>query len=207
MLKTYKLPLGIFQTNCYIKECGKKECIAVDIGGSSEKFIGYLKEKELDLRAILLTHGHYDHIMGVESVQKYFNVPVYIHEKDKICLENAEYNVSRYISGHDYIPDLKNVLYVSDGDILEFGGMKLKVIHTPGHTMGSVCFDSGEELFSGDTLFAGSRGRTDFPGSCDRDMRNSLLRLRDIDEERIVYPGHGENTTLSFERMHNINMR
>lgn len=205
MFEVKTIPLGALATNCHIIIDENKNCIAVDIA-EAPLFLKYLKENNLKLKAIFLTHGHFDHIGGVEDVQKVYDVPVYLHEADKICLESSEYNVS-YLLGKAILPDIKNIICLNDDNTeICILGINFKVIHTPGHTKGSVCYDTGDILFSGDTIFAGSRGRTDFPGGSNKDMLASFRLLKNLDGNRKIYTGHGSETTLDYERKTNINM-
>lgn len=194
--------LGVYLTNCWLVK-NNNEAILIDCGGNPEKINSFLEKENCRLKAIFLTHGHADHILGVPGVQEKNPCSVYIHADDKRCIEDPIYNLSEDICGKAVAPDIKNIHYIKEGDVLEGAELKYKVIHTPGHTAGSVCFDTGEFLFSGDTLFARSIGRTDFIGSSEIDMRQSLKKINKIEGERRVCPGHGSVTTLSSEKASN----
>ena len=192
MLKTDVLTLGDYQTNCYlIREDGEKTCCVIDPGYEPETILGFLEEKELTLGAILLTHGHFDHVGGVKLLAAETGCPVYLCKED-LALPPM------LTAGPLYHTD-----FYQDGDTLSLFGLTIHVTHTPGHTPGSVCLTVGDTMFSGDTLFAGSCGRTDLPGGNARDMRASLGRLAALTEDYIVCPGHGESTTLSHEKQYN----
>lgn len=197
--------LGILQTNCYLVKNGLR-AVLVDAGGEGFRVNKYLEEKHIKLEALLLTHGHADHILGAEEVCRKNSCPAFIHEADLGCLHDEVYNVAGNL-GVSCDVDIEDVRTVKDGDRLSLAGMDFQVIHTPGHTRGSVCYDMGEILFSGDTLFCGSRGRTDFPGSSDEEMLSSLKRLKALEGDRQVLPGHNSLTTLERERQTNPNMR
>lgn len=200
-----RLVLGDIQSNCYLLGIGDGKCIAVDIG-EAEPLSAYLSEHKQTLCAILLTHGHYDHIAGVEAIRKAWDVPVYIHTLDAPMLTDSTANLGDFLSPEPFLPVQKWVT-VEDGEELQFGNISLKVIHTPGHTTGSVCWQCGEMLLTGDTLFHLSRGRTDFPGGSDADMLESLRKLAHLSKDYRVYPGHNEETTLFYEKEHNPSMR
>ena len=153
--------------------------------------------------AILLTHGHFDHMMAADAVRSMYGIPVLALEEEKNLLENPGYN----LSGSWAAPcSLQADRWLKDGEILELAGFAIRVLHTPGHTQGSCCYYLEEEgvLFSGDTLFAGSVGRTDFPTSSTRQMMNSVhMLLEQLPGETKVFSGHGEETTISYEKRYN----
>ena len=203
-MKIEKFVIGMVMTNCYVVSNEEsKECFIVDPGTFSEKIVNYINEKELTVKAILLTHGHFDHIMGIDEFLQEFPVTVYAHEKEKQLLENTQYNLSG-MDGTGYI--FTDAVYVTDGQILDIAGMQIRVIYTPGHTIGGCCYYLEEEqvLFSGDTLFQESIGRTDFPtGSASALVRSVREKLLVLPGEVHVYPGHEERTTIAMERKYN----
>ena len=184
------LPLGMLQTNCYILS-NDHRCLAIDPGGEPEKVLSFLEKERLTLEAILLTHGHFDHVGAVKALAAETDCPVYLCQED-LSLPSAMTSGPLYYT-HSY----------AEGDVLTLAGMEFSVLHTPGHTPGSVCLRFGKHLFTGDTLFAGSCGRTDFPGSSPAAMGRSLGRLAALQENLFVYPGHGETTTLDEEKRYN----
>ena len=196
--------LGPVQTNCYflINE-DTKEVLIVDPADRAQKIIEWINSEGLKPTAILLTHGHFDHIMGVAGVKKEYNIPIYASKDEVEVLANPQINVSTMMGA--YLSMKADKLF-SDGDVLELAGMKLKVISTPGHTIGSVCFYMEEEkvLISGDTLFEASVGRSDFPTGSSRQLIESIkTRLLVLPDDTDVFPGHGGTTSIAYEKAHN----
>ena len=203
-IKTFQL--GELNANCYLVETAPGRCVAVDIGGSPRMFLEYLKMQRLNLTKILLTHGHFDHIGGVEEVRAATGAEVYIHESDAPMLSSSSASLHSAMSIMPFTPvtdytSLKGDCYINDGDC------SFHVLHTPGHTHGSVCYIVNDVMFSGDTLFCCSVGRTDFPGGDAHYMMQSMELLASLEDDYKVYPGHNENTTLSYEKQNNPYMR
>ena len=196
--------LGPVQTNCYflINE-DTKEVLIVDPADRAQKIIEWINSEGLKPVAILLTHGHFDHIMGVQGVKKEYGIPVYASKDEVEVLADLQINVSTMMGA--YLSMKADELFF-DGDVLELAGMKLKVISTPGHTIGSVCFYMEEEkvLISGDTLFEASVGRSDFPTGSSRQLIESIkTRLFVLPDDTDVFPGHGGTTNIAYEKAHN----
>lgn len=203
-IRTFQL--GELNSNCYIVETAPGRCIAIDIGGSPRTVIEYLKMRGLKLGKILLTHGHFDHIGGVEDVRLATGAEVYVHESDAPMLESSALSLHSMISFMPFKPVtdytvVRGDCFINDGDC------SFQVLHTPGHSHGSVCYICHDVIFSGDTLFCCSAGRTDFPGGDADYLRRSLETLADLDGDYSVYPGHNESTTLSYEKKNNPYMR
>ena len=196
--------VGMVGTNCYVVSNEEtSECFLVDPGAYSDKVIAYIREHELKPQAILLTHGHFDHIMGLDGVLREFPIPVYAQEEEEILLKDASYNASvSYGPAYTF----SGASYIKDGQILELAGMTIRAIHTPGHTIGGCCYyiESEHVLFSGDTLFHDSVGRTDFPtGSQSQLVRSSREKRLGLPEETVVCPGHMSETTIGHEKKYN----
>ncbi len=208
-MKLHVLNLGELMVNCYVVETAPGRCVIIDLGGNPDVLMRFLDAHKLRLRKILLTHGHFDHIGGVEAVRKLTGAEVYIHEADAKMLSSAEYSLAAGMSFHPFeaITDFTAVTgdsWINDGDL------SFRVFHTPGHSEGSVCYICDDVIFSGDTLFRDSIGRSDFPGSNSIDMNNSLHALNLLQGDYKVLPGHGPSTALSRERRTNpfmINLR
>ena len=185
--------VGMLSTNCYVVNCPKtKEAIVIDPGfdapHEAEQVIRYVDEKAFKVKFIVNTHGHPDHISGDVVLKRKYGVPICIHAYDAHCLNDLGENLSP-----------ANVL-LEDGGLLKFGQVTLKVMHTPGHSPGSMSLVGEKLVFTGDTLFAGGIGRTDFAGGSDRDMRFSLQKLVCLPDDYVVYPGHGCVSTIGDEK-------
>lgn len=187
-MKLTSLTVGSIGTNCYIiyKE-ETKAAVVIDPSDEAALVQARLDALGLELRAILLTHAHFDHGGDVGRLLAKRPVPVYCHPADRQLPSWLTHRL-------EWSDELR------EGQVLDFDGLRFTVLHTPGHTPGSVCFRCGDALFAGDTLFAGSCGRTDLPGGSWRDMAASLRRLAALEGDCSVYPGHGEPTTLAEER-------
>lgn len=200
-MQVQQFVLGMFETNCYIvtgRETGK--CVLIDPADDAETLINYMEEKKLEPEAVLLTHGHYDHFLAVPGLQEWRpSLPVYCHPLD--CPKELEEHDMGMV--FPTVTAFANVRGLEEGQELKLAGIKFQVIHTPGHTPGSVTFLAGSAMFTGDTLFCGSIGRTDFAGGSMKQMRSSLRRLAFMPGDWLVYPGHEELTKLEIERKTN----
>ena len=196
MLNIHMLTLGLYQTNCYIVyNEGSNKCLVIDPGYEANTILNRTTLLGLEIEAILLTHGHFDHVGAVRQIAADTDCLVYLQESE-LSLPAA------MTDGPLYYTDL----YPESG-VLNLAGLDIKIIKTPGHTPGSVCLLIGDAMFSGDTLFAGSMGRCDFPGSNIFDMRKSLKKLCNLAGDYRVFPGHAEATTLEHERKTNPYLR
>ena len=195
MLKIHTLTLGLYQTNTYIiHEASSKSCCVIDPGYEAATILDKLENLGLTLDAILLTHGHFDHVGAVKDLAADTDCRVFL------CAEDALLP-PMFTGGKLYYTDT-----YAEGSILNIAGLYIHVLHTPGHTPGSVCLLAEDALFSGDTLFAGSCGRTDIGGDWAA-IQKSLKRLASMDADFRVFPGHGESTTLAAEKRYNPYMR
>lgn len=201
------LVLGLYETNCYVVRADEKchEVVIIDTGLDMSGVAEHLRVHQLKPVAVVLTHGHVDHIVGAASIRtNWSNVRVYIHKLDAKMLTDATINLS-LMHGSSFVTEPADVI-VGEGDTIEQAGLKLEVIHTPGHSPGSICLYVRDEhtLFSGDTLFAESIGRTDFPGGNTKQLLGGIKeKLLTLPQETVVYPGHGPQTTISHELKYN----
>lgn len=203
-MKVERFTTGIFSTNCYlVSNTETKEAVIVDPAAYPMKLQDRIRTEGLKVVAVLLTHGHFDHILGIDDVLKNFDVPVYLHKDDEETINSVYLNLSRsYTGGYTF----GGSNYIEDGQVLELAGYKFQVIHTPGHTPGGACYyiESEGTLFSGDTLFANSVGRTDFENGCTSDLVRSIKeKLFQLPDDVLVYPGHMGETTIGHEKKYN----
>ena len=193
--------VGDLQENCFILFDENKDAFIVDPGDSSKNIINVIEKNNLSIKFILLTHGHFDHVGAVAALKEKYNVPIYLSEKDKNFLEKPE-EVRASAFGIQIEP-AKVDYFVKDKDEIKFSQDIIKVIETPGHTIGSVCYLFKNLLFSGDTLFNGSIGRTDFPESDHNLMMESLKKLKNLDDDIFVLSGHGPESQMNYEKNSN----
>ena len=204
MITVYTLPLGDYQTNCYIVCAAEsKTCAVIDPGYFPERILSFLADKGLGLDAILLTHGHFDHVGAVKALVEATGCRLWMKESDYTQRSNPQNDFLYPI--HDC--DFCEVSFCEEGEKIRAGGAVFTVMETPGHTWGSVCYLCENAIFSGDTLFAGSCGRTDLPGGDYGTIVLSLERLAELQGDYTVYPGHGSATTLANEKRYNPYMR
>ena len=204
MLQIHTLPLGTYQTNCYIvHDSAAKSCAVIDPGYRAQAILEKTAQLGLAIEAVLLTHGHFDHVGAVEEIVRATGCRLWMREGDYTQRKTPENDYFYPI--HDC--SFTEVCFCEDGELIRAGGLTFNVMETPGHTWGSVCYLCEDALFSGDTLFAGSCGRTDLPGGSWDAIQSSLERLSELEGDFTVYPGHGGSTTLAAEKRHNPYLR
>ena len=206
MIKITCFVIGMIATNCYlIEDEATGELAVIDPADHCEELLKAIDERGGKLSYILLTHGHYDHIAGVAELCERYHLTVCASEKELMVIAEPSYNLS---GNHGLtIRPFSVDRPLKDGDTVTLGESELRFLLTPGHTMGSGCYVADDCIFSGDTLFCTSIGRTDFPTSSMRDMLRSMERLKNLDGDYDVYPGHDIFTTLERERKYNPYMR
>ncbi len=199
----HRFTLGDFVTNCYlVADENTKNAILFDAPAEADKILDYLKKNDLMLKKVFLTHSHFDHILALQEILVATNADLLLHKEEEKYLRNPELNLAGEHS--DKLSTPENFQLLSDGDEIALDGLNIKVIHTPGHTQGSTCYLVNDILISGDTLFSGSIGRTDFPlGSFDKIIDSIKNKLMLLDDETKVYPGHGFSTTIGKQRKEN----
>lgn len=203
-MKHITVPVGELSTNCYIvwDETAKKG-IVIDPGAEGDRIINEIKKLDLSIEYVVFTHFHFDHVLGYYDIKKYFPaLTPLVSEKEEPALSDSSRSLLMY--ANESFEKLSGYKTLCEGDEISFGNEKLRVIETPGHTEGSICLYREGILFSGDTLFSGSVGRWDFPGGSFKDeimsVKNKLFTLPD---NTLVFPGHGESTSIGYEKKHN----
>ncbi len=203
LIKTYVA--GPVQANNYLVEDeASKEALLIDCSDYVPQIIDYVKENSLNVKYILLTHGHFDHVLGINKMNEVLGAKVYVHEGDKEQVVNTRAVMTMFGLPTEGVENPKITGTLSDAGELTLGNQLIKVIETPGHTPGGVCYLIGNCLFSGDTLFHGTIGRTDLPGGSFQQIKHSVKDvLFALDENIEVYPGHAEPSTIGYEKKFN----
>lgn len=200
-MKIEVLPTGMFQSNTYIVIEGN-EAIVIDCGVEASEIIEKVTKYNAKIKYVLLTHGHIDHICSIDKLRKEFDFSVGIHNMDKEALIDANINLSANFAFPTVFKEAEILL--NDGQTLELAGVKVEILHTPGHSKGGICIKILDNLFTGDTLFRSSVGRTDFDGGSHETLIKSIReKLLTLPEETVVYPGHGPSSTIGREKRNN----
>lgn len=197
------LVVGAFEVNNYLVfEENSQEAVLIDAGGDYKATRELADRNKVKIKYILNTHGHLDHVAGDYDIQTKEDAKVLLHKDDEFLVKALKQHLALYGMPEYEVPKIDE--YIEDGQEIKAGGMTFKVIHTPGHSPGAVCYLTDNVLFSGDTLFADSVGRTDLPGGSYEELGNSIKnKLFTLDENITVYPGHGPSTTIKHEKAHN----
>ena len=196
MLNIETLPLGDNQTNCYLVwEENSHTCAVIDPGYAPERIWERVAALGKTVEAVMLTHGHFDHVGGVKKILETANCPLYVNQKEWAMPPSWLFPINGTA--------VERLSFYKEGDSLALAGTEFLVLETPGHTPGSICLQADDALFSGDTLFAGSVGRTDFPGGSWDTLCSSLIRLSELSDALKVYPGHGASSTIGEEKKTN----
>ncbi len=202
MSKVHTLIVGQLQTNCYILQ-SQDVALIIDPGDEAERIVRFIKDIGVKPARIVATHAHFDHVLGVDGVRKAIKIPFSIHQDDLPMLQSMNARVRQFM-GVEVPPPPKVDGYLKEGELIKLGDLAVKVIHTPGHSPGSISLIAGDCVFTGDALFNQSIGRTDLPGGDLRTLVRSIVdKLFKLDGETVVYPGHGPETTIGDEKLAN----
>lgn len=193
-----KLEVGELQTNTYLFYSAlSRRCFVIDPGAEAGKIIGLIEREKLDPLAVILTHGHADHVGAAAELLSHFHIPLWIHEADEKTMRSQANREFAAMFAMALPPTTERLL--TDGETIGTDDLVLTVIHSPGHTPGSILLQSGNLLFTGDTLFQGDVGRTDLPGGDAEQLQRSLAKIREFPATTIILPGHGETSTMERE--------
>ena len=202
-----KLTLSPLETNCYIVKTGENSGVVIDPADDADMILAAASEKDIELKKILLTHGHFDHTGAAAALKEKLGIPLYIHKGDEGMLSDSNKALAYFCPGKPYNA-VKADFLLNDGDKVEQDGVSFRVMHTPGHSAGSVCYivdiaDGLNLMFAGDTIFKDSIGRSDTYSGDYSVQRQTLDKLKNLEEDYLIYPGHGPSTTLKEEKRFN----
>ncbi len=201
MIMIYKRVKGMIEENCYIIG-DNGEGVIIDPGAKAGKIMDGVEKTGLKIKYIILTHAHLDHMLSMEALRKESGAEVILHESEAGYLNDPRYNGAQLFGMNTAFKEADRL--VNHGDVLSAGGLELSIIHTPGHTPGGICIKVGKSLFTGDTLFRMSIGRTDLGTGSHKDIINSIKKkIMKLDDDVIIYPGHGASSTVGYERKNN----
>lgn len=201
-MNIFKKNVGVYGSNSYIISNDAGDAIIIDVGGSADDLYAYIKEHNLNLKAILLTHGHFDHVLGVNALRELTGAPSYISKDDLEMTQKTDFMLNDKM--RNYIDEPINIDHTIDEEgALKFGDIEVNVIKTPGHTKGSLTYQIEDGLFVGDTIFFHSVGRSDLYGGNEAELIDSVNRVLSLEGNYTIYPGHSMNTSSDEERANN----
>lgn len=206
-MKVIPIGVGTFQVNCYLAVAPNHQALVVDPGDDAGIIAVTLRQNKLTVAAYLITHGHMDHVSGLAEIARTFPAPIAMHPQDEAWAFSSRNQALPYYDSPERPKNIER--HLADGQKYEDAGLRYEIIATPGHSPGGVCFYFPEEkvIFTGDTLFLGTIGRTDLAGSDEKLMTQSLKRLTQLPDDTVVYPGHGPQTSIGAEKRTNPFMR
>ncbi len=199
-IEVLKIKLDFLDTNCYMIY-GDGINFLIDPGSDSEKIIRFLEKRKINPDLVINTHCHFDHVGAADSITRYYKIPAYIHQNEEEILSDQDKNLSSFFNVNTLLLKTYKVLYGKE--IKDFLSKKIDIINTPGHTPGSIIVRYGDYLFTGDLLFKDSVGRTDLPGGNSKQMKESLMFLKTLEKNLLIFPGHGDDTTMENELKNN----
>ncbi|MEF2920174.1 MAG: MBL fold metallo-hydrolase [Acutalibacteraceae bacterium] len=203
MINIYSFPVGVLQVNCYvITDKSTGDIAVVDPGDNSVGMKNLVEQHKDKIKYILLTHGHFDHIGYAKQLREETDAWIVIGKPEERFLSDSNLNLASSVMGVSITPFKPDITLI-DSQVIKLGNTEIKYLSTPGHTVGSGCYVIGNSIFTGDTLMKGSMGRTDFVTGSNKDMANSLNRLAHLRGDFTIYPGHGDMSTMSYERTNN----
>lgn len=202
-MKIHQMSVGELGTNCYIVVSEQNNALVIDAGANAKEILNFTKKNQTTMKILLLTHAHFDHIGAVYELQQQTGAKVVLHKDENELLLDPVKNVANLFISLDAFHPIKADVLLQDGDTVDLDEISLKVMHTPGHTKGSCVYYTDGVMFSGDTLFQQSVGRTDFYGGSMDDMKQSMKKLSQLSDDYTVLPGHGGKTTLQYEKITN----
>lgn len=206
-MKVVRINAGEFGSNCWLViDEVSAEAVVIDPSPEIDRIKSALADREVNLEYIFLTHGHFDHMTSCDTLRDFSDAPLCVHREDAVCLVNSEYNAYRKFMADDLTFRPADIL-IEEGDTFKFGSLEVSLIHTPGHTKGSVCYFIGDCMFTGDTLFDGGVGRCDLPGGSMESLIESLKKIKSIGRDYKIFTGHGSNTTLEKQKAFNVYLK
>lgn len=203
-MKVLSRPMGMVQANCYLIVSAQNRAAIVDPGGDAAALCAWMQAEQVTPAMVLLTHAHFDHVAGLWDLLAQYDIPVYLHAQDEEMIREPRKLLCSMLQLYFTYQSDTPMQLVQDGDRFVLDELQFSVLHTPGHSKGSSCYLVENELFSGDTLFAGDVGRTDLYGGSFKVLEQSLQKIANLPQDYRIHPGHGPSSTLGYEKMNNM---